>query len=40
MTPTNHSSDCKLDHTNKKHARSKKRQAYIDDEDSASDISS
>jgi hypothetical protein len=39
-TPTNHSSDRKLDQANKKHARSKKRQAYIADEDSASDISS
>jgi hypothetical protein len=39
-TPTNHSSDHKFDQANKKHARSKKRQAYIADEDSASDISS
>jgi hypothetical protein len=38
--PTNHSSDRKLEQANKKHARSKKRQAYIADEDSASDISS
>jgi hypothetical protein len=40
MTPTNHSSDRKLEQANKKHARSTKRQVYIADKDSASDISS
>jgi hypothetical protein len=39
-TPTNYSSDRKLDHANGEDARSRKRQVYIVDEDSASDISS
>jgi hypothetical protein len=40
MTPTNYSSDRKLEQANQKHARSKKRRTYFADEDSASDISS
>jgi hypothetical protein len=40
MTPTNYSSDRKLEQPNKKYTQSKKRQAYIADEDSFSDISS
>jgi hypothetical protein len=39
MIPTNHSSDYKLEQANKIYARSKKRQVYSPDDDSAFDIS-